>query len=219
MSAVLLWSGPVLELGVLAGLAWRRKASRARLLPVFLCAVLVSDLLVAVYPPINTWRFWLLKETVHAALLLALAIEVAVRMVRHLPGAALALALLLLAITTGMGSVLREAPQQYVLFEVIPRLLAGTAGLYIGAFLVQAFFRVPVDPLHEAILLGLPPWMLVYGITWGRVVGADAVAWTGTANALVFAFALIVLLEAAWRHEDDPQVPRYLLRFLWPWRR
>lgn len=217
--ALLSWSGPALECGVLLGLVCRRRLSRAWLLPVFLLAVLTADVIIALAPAINTWRFWLRIELLHAALLLALVIEVAVRMARDMPGPALALSLLLLVVMAATGSLWREAPGQHVLFEFIPRLLTGTAGLYIGAFLVQAFFRVPVDPLHKAVLLGLSPWMLVYAATWGRVARADAVAVAGVVNAVMFAFALLVLLEAAWRREDGPGVPRGLLRFVWPWRR
>lgn len=219
MSVVLLWLGPVLEIGVLAGLARRGRMGRAWMLSVFLLAVLSTNLLVAIEPSFQTWRFWLFKEALHAVLLLALVIEVAWRMVRHLPGPALALSLLLLVLAWATGLVLREAPREHVLFEVIPRLLAGTAGLYIGAFLIQACFRIPVDPVHRAVLLGLSPWMLAYAVTWGRVTGADAVPVVGQVNAWMSAFALVVLLEAAWRREDELPVPRRLWRFLWPWRR
>ena len=219
MGALLLWLGPVLEIGVLVGLVRRGRLGRAWILPVFLLAVLGADVIVAISPSQNTWRFWLLNEALHAVLLLALVIEVAWRMMRHLPGPALALSLLLLVLTWATGLVLREAPREHVLFEVIPRLLASTAGLYIGTFLVQACFRIPVDPLHRAVLLGLSPWMLIYAITWGRVTSVRALAVADTVNPLMFVFTLVVLLEAAWRCEGEPPVPRRVWRFLWPWRR
>lgn len=217
--ALLSWSGPVLEVGVLLGLMWRRRLGRAWSLPVFLSAVLAADMIVALWPALNTWRFWLSIEVFHTLLLLALVLEVSFRIARSLPGPALTLSLLVPIVIAATGALWRDAPRQYVLFELVPRLLAGTAGLYIGTFLVQAFFRVPVDPLHKAVLLGLSPWMLLYAATWGRVTRADAVAMTGAVNAAMFAFALLVLLEAAWRREDGPTVRLGLLRFLWPWRR
>jgi hypothetical protein len=219
MRMLLLWSGPVLEAAVLAGLIVRRRLHYAYLLPVFLLAALVPGLAVALAPSVFTWHVWLLQEALHAALLLGLGVEVSVRMMARLRGPAATMVFLGLVLAAATGSVLRAAPQRYVLFEVVPRVLAGTAGLYVGAFLVQWFFAVPVDRLHQAILLGLSPYMLVYAITWGRVTSAAGVAVADVVNPLMFLFALLVLLQAAWQTEDNPSAPHWLLSFLWPWRR
>lgn len=208
-----------METAVLAGLVIRRRLHYAYLLPLYLLAVLVIDVAVALVPAVLTWRFWLLKEALHAALLLGLGVEVSVRMMARLRGPTAAMVFLGLVLAAATGSVLRSAPQQYVLFEVVPRVLAGTAGLYVGAFLVQWLFAVPVDRLHQAILLGLSPYMLMYAITWGRVGSAADVAVADIVNPLMFVVALLVLLQAAWQAEDNPSAPHWLVSFLWPWRR
>lgn len=218
MDALLVWSGPVLELAVLAGLIVRRRVRRAWLLPAFLTAVLATNSAVALVPTLATWDFWLIKEAAHALLLLGLGLEVSARMLKPLPGAALLATLLGLGVVAATGVVLHDAPRQYLLFELIPRVLAGTAGLYIVVFLVQAVFIVPVDPLHKAILLGLSPYMLVYAITWGRVGSLAAGDTADLVNRLMAAFALLMLLEAAWKHEGAPPAPARLVRRLWPWR-
>lgn len=220
----LVWAlGPVLSGWTLAGLIVRRRLGRAIALPLLLTALIASSAFVALAPHLYTWRVWLAKEAVHAALLFALALELAVRVLGHLPGAARVAHIVVGAVVGGVGLVVVFTPMRQALVTdlsvtVLPLVAGGLALLFTSLALMTAFFLVPEDPLHKAVLSSLPLYLILYCV-WtaqllgepGRTVVDDVLPW-------VLVLVLVTLSHAAWRREEPPPVPASLVRFLWPWR-
>jgi hypothetical protein len=219
MQDLLLWLGPLLELAAIAGLVVRRRLRRAYLLPAFLLATLLADLAVGLRPGINTWHFWLVKEGLHAALLAALGVELAIKILGRMPAPARQARRWMIVTAVVTTLLVATLPEGYLALELTPRLLAGTAGLYVGIFMVMWRFRIPPDPLHKTVLLSLAPYMLLYSATWHRVRDADTARLVGLANSLMFAAVLLALTLAAWRSEPAPGAPATTVAKLWPWRR
>ncbi len=80
--------GLILICAILAGLVARRRAASCWSFVAYLAAVAVSDLLIAVWPE-RFFRkdFWILKESVHNLLKLAVALELMVRIFQPFPSA------------------------------------------------------------------------------------------------------------------------------------
>lgn len=216
MSVVLLWAGTLLEVFVLAGLFLRRRASRLWTLPLLLAAISAYQFTIGLVPTFHTWERWLFKEFVHAGLFLLAGVELAVRVFANLPGARRAARLWLLAVLAGMLVLLLRAPEGPAVVHLLPRLLVSAAWLYMGLAIVMMRFLIPIDPLHDAVLFGLGPYMMLYAATWMQT-GADTTR-AGYANAFMFLLALCVLARAAWRREEPPPGSPGLVRLLWPWR-
>lgn len=212
-----MWSGPVLEVGILAGLVTRGRVHRLRSLPVLLVGLLGSGAAVALWPSLRTWTFWTAKEALHALLFLAVGLETSARIFGHLPGAALVARAWLVVVTVVTMAVIALPPYGHPALTLIPKLLGGTAWLYLGLLATRLFFRMPLDPLHRAVLLSVGPYMMLYAYTWGRVDSGFGVAQTGLLNALAFVAVLVVLLVASWRDERPPTGAPETVRFLWSW--
>lgn len=212
-----MWLGPALEVGVLAGLVARGRVRRLWSLPLLLVGLLLSGLLVAVWPTLRTWRFWTAKETAHALLFFVLGLEIVVRVFSRLPFAALATraSIGVLALVTIV--LLLLPPHGHPALTLVPRLLASAAWLYLGVLAIRLLFIVPLDPLHKTVLVAVGPYMMFYAYTWGRVDSREAVAHVGYLNAMAFTLVLGALLWAAWRDEPAPEAAPETVRFLWPW--
>lgn len=223
MRAVLWVAGPALALWALAGLVVRHKVSHAYCLPPFLAALIASAVLPAIAPTSYDWRLWLLKETVHTVLAFALGLELAWRLFRNLPGAALVARVIVLAVLAGTAAIVATAPPGQVPIAdlsvvVLPRMIVGLAWLYFGIAMATAFFLMPEDALHEALLVTLPGYFMLYAVVSAGLT-RDLVR--GVADyglPLLWLVVLVVIGRAAWAHHDVPDAPPPLLRLLWPWR-
>jgi hypothetical protein len=216
--SVLLWTGPVLEAGVLAGLIVRRRLRRAWLLPVLLVALMLSAAAVGLVPWAKSWPFWFAKELGHALLFLALGIEIAMRTFASLPGARRTLFPWLAAVVVMAVVLALTLPLGARALAGVPRLLAAVAFLYGGVYGILRLHVVPVDPLHKAVLLGFAPYLLFNAVSWGQVRSRWEHALANVANPALFVLVLLVLLVAAWREETPPRARPSLVRRLWPWR-
>lgn len=212
MMTLVTWLGPVLELGVLTGLILRRRLSQAATLPLLLFALVLTDATVALYPQYNTWDFWLTKEFVHAALFLLLALELshkafadpaAHRAARRWVTLVIALTILLIV----------AAPHGRLIVEVLPRLMGALAWLYLGLAVVMLRYNARIAPLHDAILTGFAPYLIIYAATWNRASESTSAA--NIVNPLVFFVVLIALARAAWSRPSGNDAP-WLARRLRP---
>lgn len=167
----------VLSLGLfalcatIAGLLRHRRYRVCQMFLLYLLAVLVTDLLPTVWPArFHTGSFWLVREPIHDVLRFAVALELADRTFRAFPGArSTARALLLLFVVTSLVSVVGAAwalpplPEySEILTRLQPPLLMGTIWLLMGIAALILWYRLPVDPMHKAILLGWVPYLLVF---------------------------------------------------------
>lgn len=220
----LLWAaGPVLAGWVLAGLVARRRWHHAYLLPPFLVALIVSAALPVLNPLGYDWTAWLIKEAVHTALAFALGLELAVRMFRNLRGAAIVARGTLLAVLAGTVALVGSAQWgQSVVTDlsvvVLPRVIVGLAWLYFGIAITTAFFLLPEDRLHRAILATFPGYFMLYAVVSTGIAGDTVRGAADYGLPLGWLVVLLVVGRAAWAPDETPDAPPALMRLLWPWR-
>jgi hypothetical protein len=210
MMALITWLGPVLELGILLGLIVRRRLGQVVMLPLLLVALIASATTVGLCPACNTWDFWLVKEFVHAALLLALGFEMAQRVFTDAP-ARRAARRWTAFVVMAMLALLVSGGREFLIVGILPRLIASIAWLYTGLAIVMLRYGVRTDPIHDAILSGFPPYLMLYAATWSQVT--DSTRMAAFLNPLVLIGVLAALLHAAWRPPRARDVP-WLLRRL-----
>lgn len=220
----LVWaSGPALAALALVGLVHRRRVRRAYCLPPLLLALIASSTFVAIAPDLYTWKTWLIKESLHVLVLAALGIELSTRMFRNLPGAAAWARGLSAMVGLAIGLLVYAAPRDRgvvtdLSVTILPLLVGGVALLYTAIALVTAYFLIPEDPLHKAVLSSFPLYLILYCVWTAEMLHEPARAVVDGVLPLVLVLVLANLTWVAWRREEPPRAPAALLRFLWPWR-
>jgi hypothetical protein len=199
--------GLLLLAACLAGLFARRRQALCVSFTLYLVAVLVSDGLVLGWSHrFRTWDFWVLKESVHNLLKFGIALELTVRTFRSFPAArktAAGLVLAVLALTLlSVGPTPRfEAGTEDLALNLQPYVLAGTVWLFIAISVLILWYRLPVVPLHKAILLGFVPYLLIFtvAINLRRSMGTDARVLAGYLKNVAYQLLLAYWTYSAWR--------------------
>lgn len=163
--------GLLLLSACLTGLFVRRRHLLCVSFTLYLGAVLVSDLLVLLWPQqFHFWDFWVLKESVHNLLKFGVATELTLRTFRAVPAArrtaaGLVLGVLLLTwLSVGATPRPEVSRPQDLAMNLQPYILAGTLWLFIAISALILWYRLPVTPLHKALLLGFVPYLLVFTV-------------------------------------------------------
>jgi hypothetical protein len=200
--------------------AWRA----CRSFPVYLAAVSFPGLAFALFPSTFTWDTWLAKETVQVGIKFAMATELAFLIFAGLPRARKAAEVvlaLILAATLGLALSAGPHADAYDLAKgLLPLVNDGTAIAYCGILLLAAWYRVPMHPLHRAILRGLAPYLLAFSFTlhalerWGWDVHGDVASYLNVVCYVVLlGYWFVAVRHAA---ADDP-LPAEVMRELRPW--
>ena len=186
LQRVILYTVDLLILGLLTGLVVRRRYAACYSFFLQLVAVLASDLLLVFWPdPFYTKKFWLIKDSVLYLLALVIAVELTIRTFRAFPGAhwtARRLLFAILALTTALAVLAfpREPSDitSTLAEQVYPRLLNGAVWLFTGIAALILWYRLPVDPLHKAILIGFVPYLIVFTVVlnWLHTFGWEQLA-------------------------------------------
>jgi hypothetical protein len=202
----------------LAGLIVRRRAGVCWSFVVYLGVIAVSDLLMLLWPD-QFWRIWFFagKEFVITVFRFAVALELTYRTFRAFPSAratARGVLLLVLMVTLaivflGSGDLTpsKGAPELGPLItRVQPRVLSGSIWLLTAVAGLILWYRLPVHPLHKAILVGLVPYLLVFSVSlnWLESRGWEVRAGAGYLNTLAFLSVLVYWTYAAWRPDEAP---------------
>lgn len=210
--------------GLMLGLALRGGWRVSPAFGLYVGVVLASNVLVLARPDLYTWRFYLLGEVLHAALRLVLAGELGWRMFAHLPGARSTLAAgLLLVVTLTLGAVLLAplgAQPHVVAQTALARLLHGTAWIFGALLAAKLYYRLPVHPLHQAILRGFVPFLMTFTVALGllETFGWDVRLPASYAYTTAYLAMLVYWNVAAWRQPAPPDVPPEVLHRLQPLR-
>jgi len=227
LQRIALWVGNALLAAVLTGLVVRRRLFRSKLFPPYLISVLAPGVLVGIAPDrFHVWTFWLFKETIQSVLKVGLALEIAYRLFRRLPGArniarAAAAAGLLLTCASAVLAPIQAQDVRAVALAVLPRVLYGTALLFAALLCVAAWHRVPLDPLHKAILVGFVPYLLVSTLTLNLLthLGLATREAAGYLASTAYTILLCYWVRAAWAPEEDLDADeRDAAARLQPWR-
>jgi len=200
--------GLLLLAACLTGLLVRRRLAICVSFTLYLCAVLLSDTLVLAWPrTFKTWDFWVLKESIHNILKFGIALELTVRTFRAFPAArktaaGLVLAVLVLTwVSVGTGPQLEAAHTKELALSLQPYVLAGTLWLFIAISTLILWYRLPVTPLHKALLLGFVPYLLIFTVAINllRSFGGDVRALAGYLKNVAYQILLAYWTYAAWK--------------------
>jgi len=201
---------------IVAGVVRRGRWPVCRMFLLFLLVVLLTDLLPTIWPErFYTKSFWLIRESLHNGLRFAVALELAYRTFRSFPGArSTARALLLFLVASTLAVVLSatwgmpSVPEFSAIFtELQPRLLFGTLWLLTGIAALILWYRLPVDPMHKAILLGWVPYLLVFSVGLKLLADLGWDRWLPAlnyVNATAYFLLLIYWARAAWAPAGAP---------------
>jgi hypothetical protein len=153
----------------LLGLFVRRRQGLCVSFTLYLGAVLLSDTLVLLWARSYSWDFWILKESIHNGLKFGIALELTLRTFRAFPAARKTAAGLVLGVLILTWLSVPSAPGKVSAFRELavdlqPYVLAGTVWLFIAISTLILWYRLPVVPLHKALLLGFVPWLLIFTV-------------------------------------------------------
>ena len=217
-AAILMWTGLALTLALLAGLAARRRFGLCWTFGPYLAAAALADLLMTVWPDqFHTQLFWLGQALVIDLLRFALALELTYRTVRAFPtaqatvrGVLLGVLLLTLGMVfSGTGDLVSPGGTpilEPIISRVQPLVLSGAIWLLTGIAGVILWYRLPVHPLHKAILVGLVPYLLVFSVSLNMIEswGWEASELVNVFSALTWLVVLGFWAAVAWRRSDVP---------------
>lgn len=205
------------------GLAARGRLRLAWSFGLYLASIAFFDTLIGLWPErFLNWSFWLVYEATYACLKVALALELSGLLFRSFPGAARAGRLGLFAILAGTAAWV-AVTTPYSMGEWIrvamPRVKCGEAFLLAWLLVIVLWYRIPLHPLHKAILMALAPYLLVFTVI---LQALETYGWTATndvnyLNMLVFMGVLGSWVYAAWRREERIEVHPAVAKTVQPW--
>jgi hypothetical protein len=211
-------AGPSLALVTVVGLVVRHRVAVCRTFVGYLAGVGLADLLVLLWPGYfyRQW-FWVGSQTLINILRFAVALELTYRTFRAFPGARGTARLILLVVllatlvlvvggTQDAAAVAGGDSLAPVISRVQPRIVNGTIWLLTAVAGLILWYRLPVHPLHKAILTGFVPYLLVFTTTLNLL---ETKGWQIRENVnLLNTGAYVLLLGywtwAAWRRADVP---------------
>ena len=170
----------------------------------------------------DSWAFWATKESIYAAIRMALLAEIAMLVFRALPRARARAQLVLLIAVTVLVVALLWPYKTHALAEfavdITGRFAYVTIWSLIAILILVAWHRVPLHPLHKTILYGMLCLMVAHfanGYTvphWGDVRA-------GFAHNLV-QFAVLGTWLRRVRLAEPVLQPEEIavVRYLQPWR-
>jgi hypothetical protein len=158
-----------------AGVVKRGRLRLCRMFLLFLVVVLLTDI-PPVFWPEKFWnqRYYLPRESLHNVLRFAVLLEIFYFAFRSFPGARSTARLLLLfllaptlIIVGGPGwEMSRQSPEYWeeIIRNVQLSQLIGVVWLLLGITMLILWYRLPVDRMHKAILLGWLPYLIVFSL-------------------------------------------------------
>jgi hypothetical protein len=212
------WAVVVVATVAVGGLVARRRVRVCWTFLPYLAVIALADLLMLLRPEqYFTQTFWLGKELLITVLRFALALELTYRTFRAFPSALAAARGLLLAVllvtlvivlvgTTGLEVQAGPSTLRPLISQVQPRVLNGSIWLLTAVAGLVLWYRLPVNPLHKAILVGLVPYLLVFSVSLNLIesLGWDVRAGVNYVYTLAFLAVLVYWARAAWRRGDVP---------------
>lgn len=203
----------LLTLAVFVGLVVRKRYRSCYTFAVYLLAVFVPHSMMSLWPErFFKWDFWILTESVHNLLKFSIAVELTLRTFRAFPGAQATARRVLFGVlgVTYVGVLavpVREAAYAILASQVHIRILNGTIWLFAGIAGLILWYRLPVDLLHKAILIGFVPYLLVFTVAMNAL---EAFGWhlreyAGYAESTAYVLLLAYWSYVAWQPEAVPR--------------
>ena len=182
----------------------------------YLATCLVVNRLITWWPErFFNYDFWVCKESLYAALVLAVLLELVISALRAFPRArrfALSSVAVIAAATATVA-----ATHAIRVIDVLGLAQSGAVWGFASLLLITLWFRLPLHPLHRSIMLGFGLYLGVYGGALGlvRYVSPGAVPYLSALDAGAYTATLVLWVRAAVRpYEGEPAwpVPRFLRR-------
>jgi hypothetical protein len=169
--------------------------------------VLGCETAIAVWPArFYTHNFWMVKQALYDAAKVAVALELAYRVVRAFPGAmrtARASALALLACSTVVIVGGPWAAGYRAMAEWQPRMVLGVVSLFTLTALVVLWYNLPVQGWHRALLMGFSGYLLVFTVLLNllRTLGWQKREWLALADGAAYLGLTLWWAAVAWAPE------------------
>lgn len=197
---------------LLVGLWARRRYGVSYSFALYIADILLCESLVMYWPQhFFRWQFWLFKESVYTLLKFAIAMELAARTFRSFPGAqATARRVLFVVLALGYLAILavpvKGADYGLLAGQVLPRILNATIWLFTAIAVLVLWYRLPVHPLHKAILIGFVPYLLIFSVTMNAldVFGWELRETLGYVHTSAYLLLLLYWCRAAWQRAEAP---------------
>jgi hypothetical protein len=216
---LLAWAVKAALVATLAGLITRKRLHQCWAFGIYVGIVLGCETLIALWPKLfYTADFWMAKQALYDGAKVAVALELAYRVVRAFPGAmrtARFSALTLLAASTVIIVGGPWTAGYRAMAEWQPRMVLGVVSLFTLTALVVLWYNLPVQQWHRALLLGFSGYLLVFTVVLNllRTQGWQIVHWLGLADGAAYLALTLWWAGAAWApdipaSEDIPLVVR-----------
>jgi hypothetical protein len=168
MQLLLAWAVKAALVATLTGLVVRRRLQLCWAFVIYAAVVLGCETLIALWPErFYTSDFWMVKQALYDATKVAVALELAYRVVRAFPGAMRtarisALALLACSTTVIVGGPWAAGYRSMAEWQ--PRMVFGVVSLFTLTALVVLWYNLPVRSWHRALLMGFSAYLLVFTV-------------------------------------------------------
>ncbi|HEY7412380.1 MAG TPA: hypothetical protein VII13_16665 [Vicinamibacteria bacterium] len=196
-------------LAACAGLFRRRRLDSCWTFTAYLCVVFAGEALVLCWPArFYNLQFWVLKEAAYDTLKLGIALELSARTFQAFPGAAAFARAAAVAVAVVTATVLVVLPASPGIVgqaaQLHPRVLSGTIWLMASVLALAVWFRVPMEPLHKAILLGFVPYLFIFstGLSLLDLTDWGFRPWFNRLNPVAYFAVTVLWAHAAWRRRE-----------------
>lgn len=229
MMAALTHAGSALLVAVLVGLVVRGRLTRLSTWTAYCAVLLAWQLALAAHPALFTWRNYAVKDLVATGLVLALVLEVGLKVFGRLPRLRRRFGLCTLAVLGLTIAYTASVPvpdpgvgwAKHVVLEALPRANAGITLLYAATLLqvVLPASGIPLDLAHKSVLSSMSAYLCLYFLAADQlgVLGEVARAAADVAVAVSFVALALHWTLVAWRPQEVFSVFPSVEQRFWPW--
>jgi hypothetical protein len=206
---LLAWVGTVALVATLAGLFAKGRLQQCLSFGVYVGVVVGCDMLVMLFPDrFYTRAFWLAKQALYDVLKVAVALELAYRVVRAFPGATRTARLSVLALLAISTAVIVSGPWTggfQAMAEWQPRVVFAVVSLFTLTALVVLWYNLPVLSWHRALLMSFSAYLLVFTVVLNvlRTQGWQVVSRVSWMDGVAYLALSIWWAFKAWAPEPE----------------
>ena len=209
----------------LLGLLLRRRIRVSYLFTAYLIAVLMSQFLIATWPArFHVWWFYRFKETAHDVLKFGIATELMFLLFAAFPAAAVTIRRVLLIVLVAILVVvlrteIQDLQHSTIVVTLQPLILNGTAIIFTAVFGLVLWYRIPLHPVHKAILFAFIPYLLVFTTFTDllRRSNLQVPVFLTYTNSFAYATVLLYWAVVALRPRRPPPGDPVTIQRIQPW--
>lgn len=206
----------LVECIILAGLISRQRLSRCLGFTAYIASVLLHTVMVLTFPDtFGQFVIWRYAQIVYASLRHVMALELALHTFRAFPVARRlarsflwVMSVLALATPFMFGSDLTSLTT--MLLDVVPRMNLAAVGLFTGLGVLILWYRLPLDPMHKAVIMGIVPYLAIYSVLLraARDLGSKYFGIMDYTNQFAWIIVTVFWAWVAWQPRRQPASAR-----------